>query len=381
MPIQPAVLVSKAPSQPSPRRAPYAFVLLALVTALSASGCAKKACTVTADCGVGELCARNLGYCRKSCVQPIDCAGDTICSQLPSGQYACLEPGERTTQSPGGSTSTDTSLGAECVSPTNNGVSQPNEVLGACGDSAPLCTNAFGADPSFEIQTCTSECRNDAECGEKRPANCTGDCQSAYENLCCFPQQPIASAEQFTGKRTNAQGDVMPLYCRPRALCYLVPKRCTQDSDCARGRAGGVCNKTADGGGACISGKLGLYECCQRDGECDLAPGGDGSKAMSCQPSLDNLSGYCSRRCATDADCQAAGAPMGSSCWTTMYESTTFEGQCRVIDNPNPICRPYPKPVKPDPESKLVACDVGDRPMTLSDNRYDPSLRRCVRTF
>jgi len=189
---------------------------------------------------------------------------------------------------------------------------------------------------------------------------------------------------QISGAK-KSNGTALALYCRPRLLGYFVPKRCIVDTDCGKAgsRAGATCTKTADGGGACLSGKLSMYECCEREGDCDKAPGGDATKLLHCENSSDNLSGYCSRKCTTDGECQGAGAPAGSSCWDTFYEQTAISGQCTVVKLPvgSAICRPGAKPVIPMPETKVVVCGTGERPIEKADNKYDSSLRACARTF
>jgi hypothetical protein len=162
----------------------------------------------------------------------------------------------------------------------------------------------------------------------------------------------------------------------------LVPKRCTADSECGKtgSRAGDKCTKQADGGGACLSGKLGLYECCQREGECDQKLEAAGNGGLSCTPSQDNLSAYCTKPCATDADCASPNSPT-ASCWTTRYVDTGVAGKCRVEFNASPICRNGPKPVIPNPTNAVVNCALEDRPVALGDNAYNGSLRRCDRTF
>jgi hypothetical protein len=340
-------------------------------------------CKLTADCGTGNVCVTSISRCRKACYEPTDCSGATRCEPVDSTQtvYACLNESEIPPK--GDVISNDTSLGNICVSPLDNGVSEPTDTIGACGDNARLCNKVFSGDPALgTVKTCTTECSTDSGCAGKAPANCLGDCRRDYDNLCCFPSLPIGDAKQYTGAITSAPGQPLPLYCRPRLFCYFVPKRCSTDAECGKtgSRAGDKCTPAQDGGGACLSGKLGLYECCQREGECDQMTASGGAGGLSCVPSLDNLSGYCTKPCATDGDCQSASASSGS-CWTTTFEATNTPGQCRVVSNPSPICRNQPKPALQQPATKLVPCDFDDRPASLSDNSYNSVLRRCDRSF
>jgi hypothetical protein len=358
------------------------LIVASLVLLTAASGC-DKACTITADCNGSDVCVATINRCRKPCQQPGDCSGATICKPVDQAQtfYACLNANEGL---PSGDTSShDTSLGNQCVSPKNDGVSQPTDTLGACGDNAPLCNTVFAGDQGLgDVQTCTTECSVDSDCAHHAPANCLGDCARDYANLCCFPSLPVKDSKQYSGAKTSAPGQPLKLYCRPRLFCYLVPKRCATDTDCGKAgsRAGDKCTIGTDGGGACLSGKLGLYECCQRQGECDQATAMGGVGGLSCEPSLDNVSGYCTKPCAADSDCASPMAP-NASCWTTTFETTSTDGQCRVVVNPSPICRNQPKPALQSPATKLVPCDFTDRPSILSDNSYNSALRRCDRTF
>ena len=359
----------------------FALYAAVLATVLLSEAC-NATCSTTSECPEKHMCVPTLNRCRKMCSTPIECAGTTICAPVNENIYACLDNSEipKTVKSP----SNDTSLGNLCASPNNNGVSTATDQFGACGEGAPLCNAVFTGDPDLgNVKSCTTECSADSECWGKAPIGCVGDCKRDFDNLCCFPSLSSHDTRLYSGAKTNGSGQFLTNYCRPRLFCYYVPKRCTQDSDCAttsnRAEAG-KCTKTADGGGACVSGKLGLYECCQRAGECDqsLATGGVGG--LSCTAGLDNLSAYCSKPCANDADCASPNAPM-ASCWTNTFVETSTPGQCRIEADPMPRCRTTPKPQIPNPPSKIVACDYKDRPGTFSDNTYNASLRRCDRTF
>lgn len=354
---------------------------LLLVGLVFLAAACDKPCVATSECGTGNYCVPNLNRCRKLCEQPADCGGSTVCSPLPGNIYSCLYPSE-IVRSPD-MTSNDMSLGNQCFSPMDNGVSAATGGFEMCGSGAPLCNDVFKGDPGLsEIQTCTTECSVDSDCAAESPTNCLGDCRRDFDNLCCFPSLPVKDMRQYTGAKNESPGKPLALYCRPRLFCYLVPKRCKSDGDCGRAgsRAGDKCQTAPDGGGACLNGKLGMYECCQREGECNQGTAMGGAGGLSCQPSIDNLSGYCTKPCTTDADCQSTGAP-NASCWTTTYEESDVAGQCHVVQNANPICRNQPKPQLQTPPSKLVKCDYQDRPIELMDNKYNANLRRCDRTF
>jgi hypothetical protein len=262
----------------------------------------------------------------------------------------------------------------------NNGVSDVDEDFGSCGDNAPLCTPVFKGDPALgDVSTCTTECTQDFECAQEAPLQCTGECLAQYEIMACFPSLPLSAPEMYFGNKRDAAGQVLATFCRPRLFAYFVPKRCTIDGDCGKtgSRAGDKCTKTADTGGACLSGQLSLYECCHREGECVQAPNNNPAQGLSCTPSADNLAGFCSKPCTADADCASPSAP-AASCWTTTYVTTDIPGKCRVVANAGPICRTTPKPAQ---VTGLVDCDLDDRPADRTDNRYDSTLRRCTRTF
>jgi hypothetical protein len=345
--------------------------LLALVFLLSSAQACRTKCQSNAQCSeANELCVSELSECRKSCTKPIDCTGATFCSPLASGRYACLKNEEIKRAAP--PASLDDSLGNLC---------DPNGTRATCGDNAPICSAVFAGDPSLgDTFTCTTECTTDADCVTKAPLSCSGACAAQYENMACFPSVPVGSVEQYRGRTQNSQGQALPLYCRPRLFGYLVPKRCATDEECGNpgDRAGDTCTTDASGGGSCVSGHLGLYECCQREGECEQGATSSAPTGLACLPSSDNLAGYCTKSCTSDADCQVAGAPASASCWSTTYEQTSTAGKCKVIANPAPICRTTAKPA---PTTEVVDCASPDRPAALSDNAYSEGVRRCARSF
>ncbi len=348
----------------------HRLTLLAL--ALDLLSACNQPCTSDSQCTTtGEICAlgEKLNVCRKACSLPIDCGAGTQCAQAANGRYACLKLTEL--PPPAMMSTVDTSLGEVCGTADS----------ASCGDGAPLCNAVFKNDPALgDISTCTVECSADADCAARAPMQCTGECQAQYDNMSCFASGPLGSPELYFGTKRDAQGALLTFYCRPRLFGYLVPKRCTTDSQCGSPgtRAGDKCTTTMDGGGACLSGKLGLYECCHREGECDQSA----SNNLNCTPSVDNLSGYCSKACTQDAECQSAGAPAGASCWTTTYIFTDIAGKCKVQATTDGLCRPGPKPVVPTPASAYVDCPAAsDRPVDKTDNKYDTTVRRCTRTF
>lgn len=360
----------------------YALLTMcALIASSAISGCSKT-CTDNSACGEGEVCVVANKSCAKRCTSSTDCSGELLCLTVQSGVSACVTRGN--TPEPSGVQSEDQSLGNQCVSPRDDGTSTPTDQLGACGDNAPTCNTAFGTGASgLNPQTCTVECANDEFCGEQVPPRCLGDCAAAYANLCCIPR--LSPALQV-GQKKDSANQTLKTYCRPRLLCYFVSKRCEGNGPCPGPRAGN-CKPTADGGGECSQGTRDLYECCMRNGECDA------TKDLLCMPSLNNGAGYCSRNCSTDNDCKASGSPT-ASCWTTTLKAVPGKpGKCEVVaaTGSEAFCRNKAKPcaknspvgqcnVTPTPaaEADLVDCALDDVPLSLPDNSYDATTKRCV---
>lgn len=349
---------------------------------LLASGCTNS-CTDSSTCGDGNVCIAQTRTCAKLCRASADCSGSLLCTNLSNdGLSACLPPG--TDPEPSGPTSEDQSLGNQCVSPRDDGVSTATDKLGACGDNAPTCTSTFGAGSSgFNPQTCTVECETDDTCAEQVPPRCIGDCAAQYKNMCCIPRlSPIVQV----GQKKDASNNTLRTYCRPRLACYFVAKRCEGTGACPGPRAG-TCKPTADGGGECSQGSRALYECCMRNGECDS------SKDYVCMPSLTNAAAYCSRNCTTDNDCKSSSAP-SASCWTTTLKAVAGKpGKCEVVaatgseafcrnkfkpcakNSPAGMCNPTPVPVT---DEDLVDCALDDVPAPFTDNSYDAASKACV---
>ena len=350
----------------------------------SASGCTKK-CQDSAACGENETCVVSIQQCRKVCTSSLGCSGNQLCTNL-GDRSACLEPDQQPSSS--GPRSEDQSLGNQCASPNDDGVSTPTDKLGACGDNAKTCNTTFGTGAGgLNPQTCTVECEtdDDAYCAAQVPPRCIGDCAAAYDNMCCIPR--LAPAVQF-GQKKDASNNLLKLYCRPRLTCYVVSKRCTGSGACPGPRAGN-CKPTADGGGECSQGTRQLYECCMRYGECDA------SKDYLCMPSLSGAAAYCSRTCTSDADCAAPAGTTAvtASCWTNTLVATSTPGKCLVAAaaSGEAFCRNKAKPCAPNspagqcnvsPSSPtaadLVDCALDDVAAPFSDNHYDATLKRCV---
>jgi len=348
------------------------FVLSILILI---SGCSHTKCATTSDCADGQICVTDLGLCKKVCQSAIDCSGSTVCTAIDANNRACLDASSTVTTPT--TNQDDVTMGNQCISPNNDNVSQATPDLPACGSFFSSCSLVYGDDPQApNIRTCTAACATglDSECAAYKPKVCppgatANDCTIAFDNSCCI-------GNVLPGSETATTA----YYCRPRLFCYDEIKNCKSNADCPGGGNGrGPLCATVTGRtlGACVGGTRDLYECCERFGECKLDQ--DPNKSLFCTNSNDNLAGYCTKNCNTDSDCMTPQTPNGS-CWDVAFGASgaDAQNQCDVIPITTKMCRPIPKPSTPT--TPKITCDFSDRDhiLSLPDNHYDATLRRCV---